>query len=135
MAITAPRKLSDFEGFLTPEQSAPIFEKAAQTSVVQRLAQQVPLGPSGRAIPVFTGEVAAGWVAEGNAKPATQGAMTLKVMEPKKLAAIHVASAEVVRANPGNYMTIMRSKIAEAFAKAFDAAAIHDTNSPFDDAI
>jgi HK97 family phage major capsid protein len=135
MAITAPRGLADFEGFLTPEQSAPIFEKAADASVVMRLGQQVPLGATGRAIPVFTGDVAAGWVAEGGQKPATEGAMDLKIMEPKKLAAIFVQSAEVVRANPGNYLTVMRTKVAEAFAAAFDAAALHGTSSPFDDAI
>jgi hypothetical protein len=57
--------------------------------------------------------------------------MALKTMDPKKLAAIAVVSAEVVRANPGGYMDVLRPQIAEAFAVAFDAAALHGTSSPF----
>lgn len=131
MAITAATKTSDFSGFLTREQSEAIFEKAAQQSVVQRLARRVPLGINGQSIPVVTGKVSAGWVAEGAAKPVSQGTVGLKTMDPKKLAAIAVVSAEVVRANPAGYMDLLRPQIAEAFAIAFDAAALHGTGSPF----
>lgn len=131
MAITAATKTTDFSGFLTREQSEAIFERAAQQSVVQQLARRVPLGINGQSIPVVTGKVAAGWVAEGAQKPASQGTMALKTMDPKKLAAIAVVSAEVVRANPGGYMDLLRPQIAEAFAVAFDAAALHGTSSPF----
>lgn len=131
MAITAATKTSDFSGLLTREQSEAIFEKAAQQSVVQQLARRVPLGITGQSIPVVTGKIAAGWVAEGSQKPASSGSIALKTMDPKKLAAIAVVSAEVVRANPGGYMDLLRPQIAEAFAVAFDAAALHGTNSPF----
>jgi hypothetical protein len=70
-------------------------------------------------------------VAEGAQKPASAGAMSLKTMDPKKLATIAVVSAEVVRANPGNYMNVIRDQVAEAFAIAFDAAALHGTSTPF----
>jgi HK97 family phage major capsid protein len=135
MAITAATTLADFEGFLTPEQSAPIFERAARVSVVQRLARQVPLGASGVNIPVVTSKPTAGWVSEANAKPASEGGMDLKPMQPEKLATIIVVSAEVVRANPGNYVNEVRNQIAEAFATAFDSAALHGTNTPFDNYI
>jgi len=131
MAITAATKNSDFSGFLNREQSEAIFEKAARQSVVQTLARRVPLGINGQSIPVVTGKVTAGWVAEGAQKPASSGTMALKTMDPKKLAAIAVVSAEVVRANPGGYMDLLRPQIAEAFAVAFDAAALHGTSSPF----
>lgn len=131
MAVTSATKLSDFSGFLNREQSAPIFEKAAQQSVVQRLGTQVELGITGKAIPVVTGKVQAGWVSEGAQKPASSGSIALKTMDPKKMAAIAVVSAEVVRANPGNYMNLIRPQIAEAFATTFDAAALHGTNTPF----
>lgn len=131
MAITAATKTSDFSGFLSREQSEAIFEKAARQSVVQQLAPRVPLGINGQSIPVVTGKVTAGWVAEGAQKPASSGAISLKTMDPKKLAAIAVVSAEVVRANPGGYMDLLRPQIAEAFAIAFDAAALHGTSSPF----
>lgn len=131
MAITAATTNSAFSGFLNREQSEAIFEKAARISVVQQLARQVPLGINGQAIPVVTGKVQAGWVAEGAQKPASSGAVSLKTMDPKKIAAIAVVSAEVVRANPGGYMNLLRPQIAEAFALAFDAAALHGTSSPF----
>src|SRR5699024_5045956 len=44
---------------------------------------------------------------------------------------IAVVSAEVVRSNPANYMSLIRSQVAEAFAVAFDAAALHGTSTPF----
>lgn len=131
MAITAATKTSDFSGFLTREQSEAIFEKAARQSLVQTLARRVPLGINGQSIPVVTGKVTAGWVAEGATKPTSQGSIGLKTMDPKKLAAIAVVSAEVVRANPGGYMDLLRPQIAEAFAIAFDSAALHGTGSPF----
>lgn len=131
MAVTAATKTSDFSGFLNREQSAAIFEKAAQVSVVQQLAPQVPLGINGQQIPVVTGKLSAGWVGEGAQKPASSGSMALKTIDPKKIGAIAVVSAEVVRANPGGYMDLIRPQIAEAFAVAFDAAALHGTSSPF----
>lgn len=127
MAITAARLTSDFSGFLTAEQSGPIFDQARYQSVVQRLVRQVPLGANGVSVPVVTGKPVAGWVSEGAQKPASQGARTLKTITPKKLAAIVVNSEEVVRANPGGYITDLRDDLAEAFALAFDAAALHDT--------
>src|SRR5690606_6720565 len=57
--------------------------------------------------------------------------LSLKNIDPKKLAVIAVVSAEVVRANPGNYMNLIREQVAEAFALAFDAAALHGTATPF----
>ena len=126
MAITAATKTSDFSGFITPEQSAPIFERAARQSVVQQLCRRVPLSYKGTSVPVVTGRPVANWVAEGATKPATSGSMTLKTIEPKKLAAIVVDSAEVVRADPGGYVSSARDRFAEAFAIAFDYAALHD---------
>lgn len=126
MAITASTLTSDFSGFLPAEISAPIFERAARQSVVQRLVKQIPLGGNGVSVPVVTGRPSAGWVDEGGQKPASSGALALKTMTPKKLAAILVVSEEVVRANPGNYINTMRESLAEAFAVSFDRAALHD---------
>lgn len=131
MAITAPTTTSAFSGFLNPEMASAYFEEARKSSVVQRLARQVPLGINGQEIPVVTSKATAGWVAEAGQKPASQGGLSLKSITPKKIAAIAVVSAEVVRANPGNYINLLREDIAEAFALAFDAAALHGTNTPF----
>lgn len=127
MAITAATTVgTNFSGFLNREQAQPIFERAARRSVFQQLAREVPLGANGVSIPVVTGRVTAGWVSEAAAKPASAGTMTLKNMDPKKIAVIAVVSAEVVRANPGNYMNLIRDQVAESFAIGFDYAAAHD---------
>jgi HK97 family phage major capsid protein len=126
MAITAATLRSDFSGFLPAPVAAPIFERTARISAVQQLARQVPLGAAGVSIPVVNGSIDAGWVDEGTAKPADSSGMTLKTIVPKKLAVIVVTSSEVVRQNPGSYIETVRNQIAEAFARAFDRAALHD---------
>jgi HK97 family phage major capsid protein len=126
MAITAPTKLSDFSGFITPEMAAPIFERAARSSVVQQLSPQIPMGPSGVSIPFISARPTAAWVGEAAPKHKTSGGMDKHLVEPKKLTAIMVDSMEVVRANPGGYLEAMRNGIAEAFAIAFDRATLHD---------
>ena len=138
MAITAPTKTSDFEGFLSPNESAPIFDDARRQSVFQQLIPQTPLGINGQKVPVVTTKPTANWVGEGGQKPATSMGMDLLFIEPKKLAAIAVLSAEVVRANPGNINGQLRPYLAEAFAVAFDLAVGYDVGgdgtgtSPFD---
>jgi HK97 family phage major capsid protein len=131
VAQTEPTTLSGFSGFLTPEIAEGYFDEARKRSVAQQLARQVPLGINGKQVPVTTSKPTAGWVEEGGTKPTTSGGKSLKSISPKKLAAISVVSAEVVRANPGGYMDDLKADIAEAFALAFDAAAFHGTNSPF----
>ena len=122
---------TDFKGFLNPEMSAPIFEEMSRRSLVQPLAQKVEMGPTGITVPFWDGEVTASWVDEGGKKPLTKGGFDMFGMAPKKIATIFAMSAEVVRANPQNYITVMREKVAEAFAIAFDDAALHGTNTPF----
>src|SRR5699024_8308950 len=135
MAQSAATNTGDFSGFLNPEMSQNYFAQARKTSTVMQLARQIPLGINGQEIPYSTTKATAGWVSEGGQKPTTESGLALKTIKPHKIAAISVVSAEVVRANPGNYMQILRDDIAEAIAVAFDNAALHGTNSPFGDSI
>lgn len=122
MAITAATQTSDFAGFIQPHEAAPIFNDAEKISVFQRLIRRVPLAASGETIPVITSKPVANWVGEGGQKPATSMGLGKLSMTPKKLAAIAVYSAEVIRANPGNITGLIRPALAEAFAVAFDYA-------------
>lgn len=132
MAQTDPTTITtDFSGFIKPEESAAIFDQARKSSVVQQLARQIPLSYRGVEVPVTTSKPTASWVSEAGQKPTTAGGKQLKTISPKKLAAISVVSAEVVRANPANYINDLRADLAEAFAIAFDSAALHGTASPF----
>jgi len=120
----------DFKAFLNPEQAQDYFAEVEKTSIVQKVARKVPMGPTGIVIPFWDGTVSAEWVDEGERKPLTKGSFAKKELKPTKIATIFAESAEVVRANPLNYLQVMRTKIAEAIALAFDAAALHGTNKP-----
>lgn len=119
------------KGFLQPKDAAPIFEEVARRSLVQQLGRKIEMGPEGVSIPYWEGDVQASWVDEGGKKPLTKGGFDKFTIQPHKIAAIFAMSSEVVRANPLNYINVMREKVAEAFAVAFDEAALHGTNTPF----
>lgn len=122
---------SIFSGYLDPVQAQDYFAEAEKTSIVQRVATKIPLGPTGVKIPHWNGDVSAQWIGEGDMKPITKGSLTSQSITPAKIATIFVASAETVRANPANYLGTMRTKVATAIAMAFDEAAMHGTDSPF----
>lgn len=120
-----------FQGYLDPVMAQDYFAEVEKTSIVQQLARKIPMGTTGQHIPHWTGEVSASWLGEADEKPITKGNMTKQTIYPHKIATIFVASAEVVRANPGNYLNTMRTKVATAIAMAFDDAALEGINSPF----
>jgi HK97 family phage major capsid protein len=126
---------SMFTGYLEPEVAQDYFAEAEKTSIVQRVAQKIPMGATGVKIPHWNGDVSAQWIGEGDMKPITKGDLTSESVEPHKIATIFIASAETVRANPANYIGTMRTKIGTAIAMAFDSAALYGTDSPFDKAI
>lgn len=130
-------KTSDsmFSGYLDPVLASDYFAEVEKVSIVQQIARKIPMGPTGVRIPHWTGEVTARWVAETEQKPVTKGDMTKQDVVPFKIATIFAASSEVVRANPANYLGVMRSKVAEAIALAFDQAVLHKLDSPFGTAL
>ena len=126
---------SMFSGYLDPVLAQDYFAEVAKVSIVQQLGRRIPMGPTGVRIPHWTGEVTARWVAETEQKPITKGDMTKQDVVPFKIATIFAASSEVVRANPANYLGMMRSKVAEAIAVSFDQAVLHKLDSPFGTAL
>jgi HK97 family phage major capsid protein len=132
MAQANATATGDFSGFLNPTMAQNYFQAARKRSSVMQLARQIPLGINGVEIPYSTSKATASWVSEGGLKPTTESGLALQTITPHKIAAISVVSAEVVRANPGNYMNILRDDIAEAFAVAFDRAVFHGVSTPFD---
>ena len=130
-ATTALTTDTSFAGYLDAVQAQDYFAEAEQISVVQRLARKIPMGATGVKIPHWTGDVSASWVGEGEQKPITRGSLSSQTVSPSKIATIFVASAEVVRANPANYLNTMRTKVATAIAVAFDNAVLHGTDTPF----
>lgn len=121
----------DFAGFLEPEQAAPIFDEMKKRSLVQPLAKKIEMGPTGVSVPFWDGDVQAHWVDEAGKKPLAKGGFDKFTVQPKKIAVIFAMSSEVVRANPLNYINVMREKVGEAFATAFDNAVLHGDSTPF----
>lgn len=108
-----------------------IFERAERMSAVMQLVPKEELPTNGKTIPVVTGRPTAGWVSEGGRKPVSDMTIGTKNMDPKKLAVIVPFSKEYLRDNRINIMQMLRPKIAEAFAMAFDASTLHGTSTPF----
>ncbi|MDV6975331.1 phage major capsid protein [Mycobacterium intracellulare] len=120
----------DFSAFLKPEEAQDYFAEIEKTSIVQKIARKIPMGPTGITVPFWDGAVQANWIGETERKPITKGSFDHWELEPTKIAVIFAESAEVVRLNPLNYAQTMKTKIAEAIALAFDNATIHGINKP-----
>jgi HK97 family phage major capsid protein len=122
-----------FAGYLDPVEAGPLYDQAAKTSLVQALARRIPMGPTGMKFKDWSATIDAAWVGEGQRKPVNKGQFqdSSTVVTPAKLAVIFAESAEVVRANPRNYLNVMRNKVAEKFAQKFDDAVLRGTNTPF----
>lgn len=139
MPINSAKTTNDFAGYIKPHEAEAIFNEAAKLSVSQQLIRKVPLAASGEAVPVITQKPTANWTPEAAEKHMTEMALGIKLMTPKKLTAICVVSAEVARANPANYASLLRKELAEAFALAFDRAVIYgkdgtgESTGPFED--
>ena len=120
-----------FSGYLEPTLAQDYFAQVEKVSIIQQIAQKIPMGPTGVRIPHWTGNVTAKWVGEAGQKPVTKGDFAKQDVVPHKIATIFAASSEAVRANPLNYLNTMRTKVAEAIAIAFDNAVINGTLTPF----
>lgn len=122
----APITLPDAGSEQFPRQiTDAIFEDVRRESVVQRLARRVNLPESGAMIPIVAERPTAGWVSEGQRKPTTNAGNNFVFMDRKKLACIVVFSMEYMRSDPGKLYSNIRPQIQEAFATAFDLAAVH----------
>ena len=111
---------------LPPQITAPIFQKAVETSAVMQLARSVPLSINAQtAIPVPMDIPVAGWVDEGGSKPVGAVGTGVKVMQGKKVALLVPVSQEVALTNAAGLYTQLQSVLPTAISRAFDHAAIH----------
>lgn len=108
-----------------------IFERTERMSAIMQLAPREELPTTGKTIPVVTGRPTASWTSEAGRKGVSDMTVGTKTMDPKKLTVIVPFSKEYLRDNRINLLGMLRPKIAEAFAMAFDAATLHGTSTPF----
>lgn len=113
-------------GLLPPSITGPIFDQSVEESAVMRLARRVPLSmTASTSIPVSMDIPAAGWVAEGGAKPVGSAGLSVKQMQGKKVALIVPVSQEVASSNAAGLYSQLKQDLPVAIARAFDHAAIH----------
>lgn len=140
MAATPPIMLSGINDALLPRTlTGPIFEKSVEQSAIMSLARRAPLAiDATTSIPIPLDVPTADWVGQGARKPLSSGGIDVKQMTAKKLAVLIPVAEEVVMTNAAGLWTQLQSDLPTAFARAFDAAAIHGktmkgANGPFED--
>lgn len=108
---------------------APIWKRAFEGSVVQKVAGKTPVSLAGNIMPYPTGRPVAGIVGEGEAKPVTEVSMGLKSFVPKKAAAIVVLSKEAIMANPLGAFDDLQAQLSQAIADTIDTAVLFGKNT------
>lgn len=106
--------------------SEDIWAQTLEDSAVMRLAQRIELPGNGLAVPVITGEPTADWVAETDSKPVSNSTVSIKTIQPYKLAVIETVSKELMDDMPRLY-NALRERLPFAIAKKFDATVFGTT--------
>ena len=105
---------------LDPEISSEIWAKAIDQSAFMQLASRITIPGSGVKVQTITGEPAANWVDETNAKPVGFHTFGNKTITPYKLAVIEPFSDEFRRDKAALYAECVR-RLPGAIAKKFDS--------------
>ena len=106
--------------------SEDIWAKTLEDSAVMRLAERIELPGNGLAIPVITGEPTADWVEETGAKPVSNSTVSIKTLQPYKLAVIETVSKELMDDMPRLY-NALRERLPFSIAKKFDETVFGST--------
>lgn len=110
-----------------------IFDKAQESSLVLRMAQQIPVGYGETVIPTTVKRPEAGQVGkgtsneqrEGGKKPLSGVAWGSRSFSPIKLATIVTVSEEFARSNVNGLYSQIQGDMAYAIGRAIDEAVFH----------
>lgn len=111
---------------LPPAVSGEIWANTQEQSAVMQLARQVQLPGAGVTVQTITGEPAAEWVAETDAKPVSRHTLGSKTMRSYTLAVIEPFSNQFRRDLPALYGELAR-RLPNALARRFDETVFHGT--------
>lgn len=121
----------ELAGFVPVEQAKDIMKDVARGSSVLRLSKVSNMESDTKKIPVMTEGPGAYWVGEGERIQTSKAGWIYPELKAKKLAVIIPVTKEKLNDTTISVFEELKEPIAEAFYKAFDAAAIFGTNSPF----
>ena len=130
----SPDKVTVYEhkdGTIPEKYQNMILKEVMENSKVMQLAKYEEMDSKEKKFEYFAKGPGAYWVGEGE-KIKTSKAQWLQVkMVAKKLGVIIPCSREFLHYKMSDFFEVMKPKIAEAFYKKFDAAAILDVENPF----
>lgn len=123
------------DGTIPEKYNTLILKDVMENSKVMQLAKYEEMDGKEKKFEYFAKGPGAYWVGEGE-KIKTSKAQWLKVkMVAKKLAVIIPCSREYLHYKMSDFFEIMKPKIAEAFYKKFDEAAILNMDNPFSQSV
>lgn len=121
----------ELSGFVPVEQATEIMTDVARGSSILRLSKVSDMESDTKKIPVMTEGPGAYWVGEGERIKTSKAGWIYPELKAKKLAVIVPVTKEKLNDTTVDVFKELKEPIAEAFYKAFDAAAFFGTNSPF----
>lgn len=123
------------DGTIPEKYNTLILKDVMENSKVMQLAKYEEMDSKEKEFEYFAKGPGAYWVGEGE-KIKTSKAQWLKAkMVAKKLAVIIPCSREYLHYKMSDFFEIMKPKIAEAFYKKFDEAAILNMDNPFSQSV
>lgn len=118
-------------GSIPTQYASEMIGEVVQNSAVMQLAQLEDMNLPKKEITYLAEGPGAYWVAEGERIQTSKATWLTAEMEAKKLGVIIPVSKEFLRYSVSDFFNMIRPKIAEAFYKKFDQAALFGTQSPY----
>jgi len=122
-------------GTIPQEFGEGIVKDVIENSKVMQLGVHEPMTKQKKVFNYLAKGPGAYWVGEGQRIETSKAEWLQVEMEAKKLGVILVASREFLQYSLSDFFNQMKPKIAEAFHKKFDEAAILDVDNPFTQSI
>jgi len=119
------------DGTIPEKQNTLILKEVMENSKVMQLAKYEEMDSKEKKFEYFAKGPGAYWVGETEKIKTSKPEWLQATMVAKKLGVIIPCSRELLHYKLSNFFETMRPKIAEAFYKKFDAAAILNEDNPF----
>lgn len=132
MALTSTSNVTSTSQFVPEEIAAGILKDVRHSSCVMQLARQVPQRTLTRTYNRRVSGPSGYWVDDLERKTADRATWDQLTMDAHELAVIVPVKERDFIGNPLDVWGEIREDIVEAFAIAFDSAALFGTNTPYD---
>lgn len=119
------------EGKIPDKYNTLILNEVMENSKIMQLAKYEEMNEKEKKFEYFAEGPGAYWVGEGEKIQTSKPKWLQATMYAKKLGVIIPVSREYLTYKMSDFFTAMQPKIAEAFYKKFDAAALLNTDNPF----